>query len=445
MGHVEASLSRDAASRLGIEVDTTARAFQNESIHLEVHVAGGGAADCVRGEVWLPVTKVYTPSLGATTATFAEFSEVLWRHGQRVGRLSGVVSVLNGPRVVQLRSGFYTERGIVPLGPIALDGWATDELADAVADAAGPTPRVPTGDAAAAGAAGCAAAASGVARTLSSDWTDVGAYPARAYSGGVGGMANAKAASLPQFEHPPKGLELPKQVDALLSLVQNLHEVILDLHIDQARRDPAKIHPAKISCRSEPARDTDAPAHASGRRPRRSAPHRTRQSRRSYTASRHLYSSRAASASARGSMGASAPASVPLQERRGLASMGCLARVRTACRARTPRPTRAPTVRTPAFERTCASARRREPRRPPRPPPQQGTIATACHATTPTASPSPRPRATWTPSPSARPASRRPAASRAAPARHAFRRIRAERAPTLSRTRRAGCNFSRAG
>jgi len=247
MGHVEASLSRDAASRLGIEVDTTARAFQNESIHLEVHVAGGGAADCVRGEVWLPVTKVYTPSLGATTATFAEFSEVLWRHGQRVGRLSGVVSVLNGPRVVQLRSGFYTERGIVPLGPIALDGWATDELADAVADAAGPTPRVPTGDAAAAGAAGCAAAASGVARTLSSDWTDVGAYPARAYSGGVGGMANAKAASLPQFEHPPKGLELPKQVDALLSLVQNLHEVILDLHIDQVRRDPAKIHPAKIS------------------------------------------------------------------------------------------------------------------------------------------------------------------------------------------------------
>ncbi len=242
MGHVEASLSKDAASRLGIEVDTTARAFQNESIHLEVHVAGGGAADCVRGEVWLPVTKVYTPSLGATTATFAEFSEVLWRHGQRVGRLSGVVSVLNGPRVVQLRSGFYTERGIVPLGPIALDGWATDELADAVADAAGPAPRVPTGDAAAAGAAGCAAAAAGVARTLSSDWTDVGAYPARAYSGGVGGMANAKAASLPQFEHPPKGLELPKQVDALLSLVQNLHEVILDLHIDQVRRDFAEIH-----------------------------------------------------------------------------------------------------------------------------------------------------------------------------------------------------------
>ena len=69
------------------------------------------------GEVWLPVTKVYTPAadLDATAA----FSEVLWLHGQRVGRLEGRVRVRNGPRVVQLPGGFFTEHGILPVGPIA--------------------------------------------------------------------------------------------------------------------------------------------------------------------------------------------------------------------------------------------------------------------------------------------------------------------------------------
>ena len=47
------------------------------------------------------------------------FSEVLWLQGQRVGRLTGQVSVLDGPKVVQLPGGFYTEHGILPVGPIA--------------------------------------------------------------------------------------------------------------------------------------------------------------------------------------------------------------------------------------------------------------------------------------------------------------------------------------
>ena len=33
-------------------------------------------------------------------------------------RLDGSVRVLNGPRVVQLSGGFFTENGVVPVGPI---------------------------------------------------------------------------------------------------------------------------------------------------------------------------------------------------------------------------------------------------------------------------------------------------------------------------------------
>lgn len=45
--------------------------------------------------------------------------QVLWLNGQRVGRLDGTVVVHDGPKVVQLPSGFFTERGIFPVGPIA--------------------------------------------------------------------------------------------------------------------------------------------------------------------------------------------------------------------------------------------------------------------------------------------------------------------------------------
>ena len=46
--------------------------------------------------------------------TFSELSP-------QVGRLAGCVVVLNGPRVVQLAGGFYTEHGTLPAGPAALE------------------------------------------------------------------------------------------------------------------------------------------------------------------------------------------------------------------------------------------------------------------------------------------------------------------------------------
>ena len=36
------------------------------------------------------------------------------------------------------------------------------------------------------------------------------------------------------FEQPPKGLQLPKEVDLLVSLVQSLRKVVLDLHLDMS-------------------------------------------------------------------------------------------------------------------------------------------------------------------------------------------------------------------
>ena len=105
-----------AADMQVLQVNTTGSSFESESIHLRVWSARASKPKLL-GEVWLPVTKVYTPAadLDATAA----FSEVLWLHGQRVGRLEGRVRVRNGPRVVQLPGGFFTEHGILPVGPIA--------------------------------------------------------------------------------------------------------------------------------------------------------------------------------------------------------------------------------------------------------------------------------------------------------------------------------------
>jgi len=143
--------------RAAIEAEASASAFANESLHLEVLLLSRAAAatsavvqrspsldslggsldgassyglssrrggqrekqERLRGEVWLPMTKVYTP--GDKRHAVTEFDEVLWKNGQRVGRLSGCVAVHHGPRVVQLPGGFFTEHGIVPVGPVAFD------------------------------------------------------------------------------------------------------------------------------------------------------------------------------------------------------------------------------------------------------------------------------------------------------------------------------------
>ena len=99
--------------------------------------------ELLRGEAWLPITRIYTP--GAAFRADAAFEEVLWRNGQRVGKLEGCVTVLHGPRVVQLPGGFYTELGVVPLGPIALFGPTAPP-----SSAPPPLPPVPLGSPAAA-------------------------------------------------------------------------------------------------------------------------------------------------------------------------------------------------------------------------------------------------------------------------------------------------------
>ena len=116
-------------ARSAIHVLASATSLETESLHLRVwrgaagdHGAAGGAGGGHKsrlvGEVWLPLTKVYTPGDHAEVDQVRAFSDVLWLHGQRVGRLDGSVRVLNGPRVVQLSGGFFTENGVVPVGPI---------------------------------------------------------------------------------------------------------------------------------------------------------------------------------------------------------------------------------------------------------------------------------------------------------------------------------------
>jgi hypothetical protein len=108
--------------QIAILARASARAFDGESIHLcvwenraqqqAVLAASGGrlspplsTADSLTsrpfgglksvllGEVWLPVTKVHTPTGRSMRTREGNFDEVLWLHGQRIGRLSGTVRV----------------------------------------------------------------------------------------------------------------------------------------------------------------------------------------------------------------------------------------------------------------------------------------------------------------------------------------------------------------
>ena len=105
--NMELSLPPGGA-RSAIHVLASATSLETESLHLRVWRGagadalreGGGHKSRLVGEVWLPLTKVYTP--GDHAEEVREFSDVLWLHGQRVGRLAGCVRVLNGPRVVQV-------------------------------------------------------------------------------------------------------------------------------------------------------------------------------------------------------------------------------------------------------------------------------------------------------------------------------------------------------
>ena len=192
--------------RVALVAQASAKAFERESLHLCVwggansadhrgrKGGGGGGAKHSRllGEVWLPVTKVYTPSDDDNAAR--TFSEVLWLHGQRIGRVEGSVTVTNGPKVVQLPGGFYTEHGILPIGPIA---------ATVSTSSVPPPPLTPL-------AGGAVAAGAGTPS------------PTHAAAPGSGGSATQAAS---EFERPPKGLGLPKEVQLLFSLVQSLRKV----------------------------------------------------------------------------------------------------------------------------------------------------------------------------------------------------------------------------
>ena len=143
----------------------------------------GGGRPKLLGEVWLPVTKVHNPTEKSKTHD-GKFDEVLWLHGQRIGRLMGVVRFLNGPSFVQLPGGFFTEAGIVPIAPIAAGGLETQA-------------------------------------TLAEHGLD---DDSENRAGGADALQN--------FEPAPRGLTLPREVDMLISLVHSLRKVLLDLHLD---------------------------------------------------------------------------------------------------------------------------------------------------------------------------------------------------------------------
>merc|ERR1740117_1417145 len=201
--NMELSLPPGGA-RSAIHVLASATSLETESLHLRVWRGaagdaareGGGHKSRLVGEVWLPLTKVYTP--GDHAEEVREFSDVLWLHGQRVGRLDGSVRVLNGPRVVQLSGGFFTENGVVPVGPIH----QTDrrQLAEGVQRKD-------------------SFSAEGQTTTSNGHYNDGTEF--------VGPLHNGT-----EFEGPPKGLVLPKEVEALLSLVQTLKKLLLDLQRD---------------------------------------------------------------------------------------------------------------------------------------------------------------------------------------------------------------------
>ena len=195
-----------AEPRIAIIAHASAGAFDKESLHLCVWESMSGAAlqqhsgrmtppsgsaarsfgvskQRLLGEVWLPVTKVHAPTEKRTYD--GKFSEVLWLHGQRIGRLEGVVRISNGPKFMQLPAGFYTEAGIVPVGPIAAGGAGTQTMQ--------PSPSAP-----------------GTANTGDSVTSN----------------------SLQDFEQTPKGLVLPKEVEQVVSLVTSLRNVLLELHLD---------------------------------------------------------------------------------------------------------------------------------------------------------------------------------------------------------------------
>ncbi|KAL1520173.1 hypothetical protein AB1Y20_023643 [Prymnesium parvum] len=184
----QVNMSLPASAALKLVAETTAKAFENESLHLCVWVSNkeGARRERMVGEVWLPITKVFSPKSGAADSSIERFSEVLWLNGQRVGRLNGTVVVYNGPKVVQLPGGFFTERGILPVGPLA-----------------------------------------------------VGLVPKGGKNNKAASVAEDGDPSL-EFSQPnadmdvekPTGLKIPKEVEWLLSLVQSLKKVILDLHLD---------------------------------------------------------------------------------------------------------------------------------------------------------------------------------------------------------------------
>ena len=213
--------------KLALLATASAKAFDQESFHLCVwekqSVAG---APKLLGEVWLPVTKVQQNLLSEAprpgdTVNHSVFNEVLWLHGQRIGRLSGRVKITNGPKFVQLPGGFFTEMGILPIGPIAAGKDRSASFSGR--DLPGLSGRSSFSDA------------------LSPS------QPGGSLTSPVPG-ATLGTASLADFEQPPTGLKLPKEVELLVSLVQSLRKVILDLHLEPtAKRSGQPVGAACVS------------------------------------------------------------------------------------------------------------------------------------------------------------------------------------------------------
>ena len=127
-----------------------------------------------------------------------------------MGRLSGCVAVHHGPRVVQLPGGFFTEHGIVPVGPVAFD--SSTQKQNAIASGESPVH-------------------SRLSAFLEGGTSPAAIRPPGCSEGASSCEARGSANSdMPLFRPPPKGTCLPKQVEALIALVHGLKQVSWLVH-----------------------------------------------------------------------------------------------------------------------------------------------------------------------------------------------------------------------
>mmetsp|Transcript_14289 Transcript_14289/g.38517 ORF Transcript_14289/g.38517 Transcript_14289/m.38517 type:complete len:1312 (-) Transcript_14289:446-4381(-) len=140
-GVLEAGEFEESADR-EVRLSTTSSNFVADSLHIRVwcvrdpcrapstdSASAGVLNPLMMGECWLAFAKVYTPAVGLQThVSAASFREPLWALGQRTGVITGMVRIDNGPQLLQLEHGFFTERGVMPASPMVL---SCDDLASA--------------------------------------------------------------------------------------------------------------------------------------------------------------------------------------------------------------------------------------------------------------------------------------------------------------------------